>query len=248
MICKKSTGMNFESAVAYDLDLDGKHEEKIRILKTKGLYLGNDPLKPNSDAIVRSFEIGAASNPRVKKKVRRFVLSLRPDEADSISDSTLQKAAVSFLSIMGYGSCQFMITRHCNTDNPHIHIITSAVDENGQRVNDYMDYRRASEACLHLSRLMGFMIGLPKSVSNCSKFGTEREKESYNMAKLIAPIPFMESVISLNDFENELNRIGIRYKREPGQGYAFNTNYIWHKGTGISRCFFCCKPSMGDIT
>ena len=237
MIYKKRTGMDFRNAVAYDLDMDGKHEGKIRILKTRGLYLGNDPLKPNADAIVRSFDIGAEANTRVKKKVRRFVLSLRPGEADSIADSTLQDVAVSFLSTMRYGSCQYMITRHYNTDNPHLHIITSAVDENGKRVDDYMDYNRASEVCLLLSLQKGFMIGLPKSISNCSKFSTARERERYNLARLITCALFKESVTSLNTFEEELNKMGITYKRKQDKGYAFKSNSIWFKGAKISKCF-----------
>jgi hypothetical protein len=133
MMVKITSGASFGGAIKYDEGLLGKEQ----IYETIGYY-GIDMdfdtwgrMTPNLQDITDSFEMQAALNPKVSQPVKHFAISWPPEDAERLTNEVMMEAVRQYLNEMGYGNTQYLVTRHLGTDNPHCHVVATAVDNNG---------------------------------------------------------------------------------------------------------------------
>ena len=90
-------------------------------------------------------------NTRIKRPQFHLAISCRDDE---FSQEELVAIAHRYLDEMGYGQPgqPLLIYGHHDTDNTHIHVITSRVDPHGKKISDSMEKRRSLET---IERIMG---------------------------------------------------------------------------------------------
>ena len=90
-------------------------------------------------------------NTRIKRPQFHLAISCRGDE---YTQEELIAIAHRYLDEMGYGQPgqPLIIYGHHDTDNNHIHVITSRVDPHGKKISDSMEKRRSLEA---IERIMG---------------------------------------------------------------------------------------------
>jgi hypothetical protein len=95
------------------------------------------------EVVHRSNKLALMMEQFVKIKSRREVkpfqhlkISLHPDDNEKLSNRTLRKISEATLEKMGYGNCPFIIYRHKDTDHPHVHIVLSRYDFNGNLISD----------------------------------------------------------------------------------------------------------------
>ena len=90
-------------------------------------------------------------NARIKRPQFHLAISCRGDE---YTQEELVDIAHRYLDEMGYGQPgqPLLIYGHYDTDNNHIHIITSRVDPHGKKINDSQEKRRSLET---IERIMG---------------------------------------------------------------------------------------------
>ena len=53
---------------------------------------------------------------------------------------------------MGYGDQPFIVYRHGDTCNTHIHIVSVCIDDEGRKINDSYEHRRSMTACRELEQ------------------------------------------------------------------------------------------------
>lgn len=158
MMVKITTGASFAGAIMYDHGMLGK-EQEYEVIGYEGLDLEYDSegrLATNVQDVARSFEIQASLNQKVFNPVKHFAISWPPDDASRLTNEVMMRAVRSYLNEMGYDNTQYLVIRHYGTDNPHCHVVVNAVDNNGKKINDYMERKRSVSVCQKITKEMDF--------------------------------------------------------------------------------------------
>lgn len=141
MIAKLVKGKGFRGALEYDL-----REQKGHILDTN---MGGD----NPRELAREFGAVRALRPNLTKAVCHVSISLPPDE--KLTDDQWKDVAGKYLEDMGFKDSQYVVTKHTDTEHPHIHILANRVSMKGEVVSDSRDYQRQEAIMRRLEREYG---------------------------------------------------------------------------------------------
>ncbi|RDV11121.1 hypothetical protein DXT99_25240 [Pontibacter diazotrophicus] len=111
------------------------------------------------------------ANRLVKKPQFHAVLSAKGKEH---SKEELTEMAQQYLDKMGYGKNPYLIYFHGDTDNNHVHIVTSRVDGKGEKIDDAYERIRSQKAMkeilmqdvgeeieAHVNKAMGYNFSTP---------------------------------------------------------------------------------------
>ena len=126
------------SAVSYN---DKRCKNGEAILLTAQNFSLPDKLLPYSEYLIS----WSSKNKRIKNTQFHATISMKDN---SLSKEQLLRISEEWLSKMGYGNNPYLIYYHSNTKHPHVHIVSSRVDKNGNKINDSFEKERALK-CLH---------------------------------------------------------------------------------------------------
>ncbi len=96
------------------------------------------------------------------------------------SPDQLNDIAVQYVQKMGYGECPYLIYYHSDTDNNHVHIVSTRVDKQGGRVNDSNERRRSQAV---INEIM--QINVPLKAEQDAGSALEYNISSVNQYKLL---------------------------------------------------------------
>lgn len=82
----------------------------------------------------------SSRNKRIKNPQLHVTISLKGKE---MNEEELVQLGKDWLKRMGYGENPYLIYYHKNTEHPHIHIVTSRVDSQGQKIDDSFEKERS---------------------------------------------------------------------------------------------------------
>ncbi|MCS2305051.1 relaxase/mobilization nuclease domain-containing protein [Bacteroides ovatus] len=105
---------------------------------------------PTIQHCIRSFEPYLAANRRTEKPVIHISLNPHPD--DVLTDEQLTAISKEYMEKMGYGNQPYIIYRHEDIGNTHIHIVSLRIDEQGKKIKDYKEWQRSTAVCRELER------------------------------------------------------------------------------------------------
>jgi len=91
---------------------------------------------------VQYFEKWSARNSRVKNPQFHAMLSCKERE---YTPERLKEVALEIMDKMGYSGIPVLIYAHRDTDNNHVHIVTSRVGVDGKKVNHDFEHKRSHE-------------------------------------------------------------------------------------------------------
>ena len=152
MVAKINRGASLYGAIIYNQQK--VNEDTARIIAgnrmiTDSLY---DP-----DRIVRqtmfAFESYLAANRNTEKPILH--ISLNPTLDDSLTDSQFADLARAYMQKMGYGNQPYIVYLHEDIDRRHIHIVSTCVNENGEKIDDTYEWNRSMKACRELEQMFG---------------------------------------------------------------------------------------------
>lgn len=152
MVAKINRGASLYGAIIYNQQK--VNEDTARIIAgnrmiTDSLY---DP-----DRIVRqtmfAFESYLAANRNTEKPILH--ISLNPTLDDSLTDSQFADLARAYMQKMGYGNQPYIVYLHKDIDRRHIHIVSTCVNENGEKIDDTYEWNRSMKACRELEQMFG---------------------------------------------------------------------------------------------
>lgn len=146
---------------------------------------------------VRNYFKSISKNEKVKKPQFHAVISTKFQQH---SKEELTNVANDFMEEMGYASQPFIVVFHNDTDNNHVHIVSTRVDKkSGKKLNDSFEKLKAQ-----------------KVLSNTLEklFGIKSEEE---LDKLLN-----YKISSLNQLETLLNRNGYKVSKNTNDEKTFN--------------------------
>jgi hypothetical protein len=152
MVAKINRGSSLYGALMYN-------QQKVN-KDTARIIAGNRMIADmtgNGDKIIQqamlSFENYLLANKNTEKPVLH--ISLNPSPEDYLTDQQFARLAGDYMERMGYGDQPYIVYIHEDTGRRHIHIVSTCVDENGNKISDAYEWNRSMKACRELEQKYG---------------------------------------------------------------------------------------------
>lgn len=136
------------NGVAYNTNKTQSERGELTRLRNFGYLQDSKDVAPSE---VKNFLIAHSNrNSVVKEKQFHAMISCKGRE---YSKEQLTDIAHEWIDKMGYGNNPFLIVFHKDTDNNHVHIVSSRIDQEGKKINDSYEKVRAQESINEIMRL-----------------------------------------------------------------------------------------------
>lgn len=110
---------------------------------------------------IREMQESIRLNPSAKQQFKHMIVSL--DTNESLTNPQWCKTAKNLMSRLGYANCRYIVFKHNDTDQEHIHVITSTIDiVTRKRIKDSYSKIRAQK----VMRELEIEFGLRQLVSS----------------------------------------------------------------------------------
>jgi hypothetical protein len=180
MIGKQTKGRGFRKLLDY---LESREDAQL---------IGGNMSGRNARELAREFKLSRQLNSDADRVVYHVSLSAAKD--DKLDDEKWSEIGDRYMKEMGFDANQFVIFRHHNTDDDHIHIAASRIRmDTGLLVHDSWDYVRSEkvlrqiEQDYELVQVQGSREKLQRTPSTGQIRRIRREQEEYELGKLEQP-------------------------------------------------------------
>ncbi len=227
MIAKIVQGRGFRGVVNYVLDKDHSH-----LLYADGVRL------KDKESIIKSFVVQQKLNPKIAKPVAHISLDFSVQDKNRLSDQFMAGMALEYMERMGYRDTQYIITRHHDTDHPHIHIVINRIDNNGKRISDQNEKLRNTKICMELTKKYGLYIASGKENVKEHRL-KEPDKTKYEIYHALQSAIY--KCRNWQELKAELLKSGIKTEFQNNgatdkiQGVRFGKNGYEFNGSKIDR-------------
>jgi hypothetical protein len=226
----------FKGCVNYVLN-----KQDAKLIAADGVLLSN------VNNIIQSFHTQRLMKPNIKHPVGHISLSYSPDDEQRLTDGAMVTLAKEYMDNMGIKETQYILVRHFDNGNPHVHLVYNRIDNNGRVISDKNDLYRNEAVCKKLKNKYGLTYGKGKEKVKQQKLrGTDKTKyQVYDAVK-----DALSKSANWNDFEKLLKEKGVslsyKYKGRTNeiQGISFTKDNITFKGSEIDRNFSYSKRDI----
>ncbi|MFR9543643.1 MAG: relaxase/mobilization nuclease domain-containing protein [Rikenellaceae bacterium] len=228
MIAKNIKAQSFAGCVRYVMKKDSE------LLKAEGV------MAMSKEDMITSFELQRSVRPEIKSPVGHIPIAFAPEDRERMTNDFMTKLAEEYMQNMGIKDTQYIIVRHHDADNEHVHIIYNRIDNNGKLITDKNDYKRNIATCKKLKDKHNLTYGVNKFRVKREKLrGSERVKHDIYHA-------IREEIVYCHKVEELQTRLKSRgvemeYKYRRGtaevQGISFTKDNCTFKGSQIDRNF-----------
>ena len=174
--------------------------------------------KSSSQEEVRNYLKSISKNEKVKKPQFHAVISTK---FQLHSNEELTKVAEDFMQEMGYGNQPFIVVFHNDTENNHVHIVSTRVDKlTGKKLNDSYEKLKAQKALIDIKeRIYG--KNNQETISNLLNY----QISSFKQLEILLERNGFKLTKNTND-ENALDimKNGVKLKILNGNQISFTTN------------------------
>lgn len=233
MIGKIKKGASFGGCVKYVMCKD-----EAKLLDAQGVLL------TSIKDIIGSFELQRSMRPTIKQPVGHIALSYKTEDAPRLTDRVMAGLAREYMVEMGIADTQYIIVRHHDTDNPHVHLVYNRIDFSGKLITSQNDFRRNEIATKKIKEKYGLAFGDGKDRVNIQKLNApDRTKyEIYHAVKaLIGDCSSWDVLVGLLWNKG----IDVEFKTKghstQAQGITFIKDGLSFKGSQVDRAFSFAK-------
>lgn len=228
MIAKNIKGKSFKGCVSYVMN------DTAELLEAEGV------LADNSKSMIRSFAMQRSGRKEIKQPVGHIPMSFAPEDSHRMTNDFMLQLAKEYMQEMGIKNTQYIIVRHHNTDNEHLHIIYNRVS-NDLKINSVNnDYKRNIKTCKKLKDKYNLTYGKGKRNVKREKLDNPDKVKYYIHDAIKSILPNCKIPA---DLRFALQKFGIKleYKHSRTtnkiEGVSFRYNNISFKGSQIDRKF-----------
>lgn len=233
MIAKNIKGKSFKGCVSYVMN------DTAKLLEAEGV------LASSKQDIIRSFAMQRSGRKEIKQPVGHIPLSFAPEDKERMTNDFMLQLAKEYMEEMGIRNTQYIIVRHHNTDNEHIHIVYNRIDNNLKLISVNHDYKRNIKICKKLKDKHGLTYGKDKERVKREKLRNPDKAKYYIHDAIKSVLPSCKNPADLR-FGLEKYGIEIDYKFKRGsneiEGVSFRYENVAFKGSEVDR-----KYSFGNL-
>ncbi|MFD2035438.1 relaxase/mobilization nuclease domain-containing protein [Belliella marina] len=161
MVAKITTGKEIRGLILYN---ESKVQNRKAVLIHGQGFLGNIQKLSDIEKLAR-FQKRFGLNKRVKTNTLH--ISLNFSRKDQLDDGLLSFIAKDYMDRIGFGKQPYLVYRHDDTDHPHIHIVSTNIDQNGKRLETHNLGKGVSEIA---RREIELSLGLVRAESQQKEF------------------------------------------------------------------------------
>ena len=180
MIGKQTKGRGFRKLLDY---LESREDAKL---------IGGNMSGRNARELAREFKLSRQLNSDADRVV--YHVSLSAAKGDKLDDEKWSEIGDRYMKEMGFDANQFVIFRHHNTDDDHIHIAASRIRiDTGLVVHDSWDYVRSEKVLrqiehdYELVQVQGSREKLNRTPSTGQIRRIRREQEEFSQGQRDSP-------------------------------------------------------------
>lgn len=253
MVAKITTPNSISKALNYN-------EKKVQKGSAECLYAGNflkDVKELNFYKKLNHFNRLIDLNTRAKTNTLHISLNFDPSE--KIGKEKLVQIATTYMDKIGFGNQPYLVYEHHDAGHPHIHIVTTSIQENGKRIvtqnigrNQSQKARKEIEEAYGLVKASGRKATIdPDVVTQKIKYGNMDIKRSItNVLNTVihryrfTSLPELNAVLKLYNLEADRGSMDGRIYKNAGLHYRIldsNGNKI---GVPIKASSIYFKPTL----
>lgn len=228
MIAKNIKGKSFKGCVQYVMN------ETAKLLEAEGVWA--DTTKD----MIRSFAMQRSGRKEIKQPVGHIPISFAPEDKERMTNDFMVQLAKEYMQEMGIKNTQYIIVRHHNTENEHLHIVYNRIDNNLKLISVNNDYKRNVKTCKKLKDKYNLTYGKGKDRVKREKLNDPDKVKYYIYDAIKAVLPSCKVPA---DLRFSLNKYGIeleyKFKRGTNQieGVSFRYDNVAFKGSEVDRKF-----------
>ena len=152
MVAKINRGASLYGAVAYNQQKVDESTARIIAGNRMMTDLTGNPHNVMQQTLW-AFESYLAANRNTEKPVLH--ISLNPSVDDRLTDGQFAELAREYMRKMGYGDQPYIVYLHEDIGRRHVHIVSTCVKENGEKISDAYEWNRSMKACRELESRFG---------------------------------------------------------------------------------------------
>jgi hypothetical protein len=228
MIAKNIKGKSFKGCVNYVMN------ESCELLEAEGVWADN----PKD--MIRSFAMQRSGRKEIKQPVGHIPISFASEDKARMTNDFMVQLAKEYMQEMEIKNTQYIIVRHHNTDNEHLHIVYNRIDNNLKLISVNNDYKRNIKTCKKLKDKYKLTYGKGKDRVKREKLDNPDKVKYYIHDAIKAVLTNCKNPadlrFGLKKFEIELE---YKLKRTSNEieGVSFRYDNIAFKGSQIDRKF-----------
>ncbi|WP_104382184.1 relaxase/mobilization nuclease domain-containing protein [Sphingobacterium sp. HMA12] len=144
-ILKKSTTFK---AVNYNTGKVDKNKGELLLVKNFGMLQGIENLRPQD--YINYLETVSSSSTRIKYPQFHVAISTKGRQH---SKEELSAIAQKWMEGMGYGGQPYLLIFHKDTNNNHVHLVSTRVGRDGKKISDRFEKLRAYKVLDHIMNI-----------------------------------------------------------------------------------------------
>ena len=98
-------------------------------------------------------------NRNIRSKDVSFHMSVNPSETDGMTPEMALDFINKLMDGLGYGNQPYAVYRHTDIDREHYHVVSVKVNEDGKKISDFQDKRKAMDLTRKYAEKYGYTIG-----------------------------------------------------------------------------------------
>ncbi len=228
MIAKNIKGKSFKGCVNYVMN------DTAELLEAEGVW------SDNAKDMIRSFAMQRSGRKEIKQPVGHIPISFSPEDKLRMTNDFMVQLAREYMQKMGIKNTQYIVVRHHNTDNDHLHIVYNRIDNDLKLISVNHDYKRNIKVCKKLKDKYNLTYGKGKEYVKREKLDNP-DKVKYLLYDVIkAILPYCTSEKEFQDYlQSKGVNVEFKLKRTTGEieGISFSYDNVSFKGSQIDRKF-----------
>jgi hypothetical protein len=159
------------AGVRYNTNKIDRNKGELMIVANFGSLMSLSNLRPQD--YINYLELVSAGNRNISNPEFHAVVSARNR---MYNKDELAKTAVAWLSEMGYGDQPYLVVFHKDTENNHVHMVSTRVAKDGRKINAAFEKVRSQRA---INKVLGYTFGMQYKFSTRAQFLLLLERTGY---------------------------------------------------------------------